>query len=180
MTYSKDTRSIEPRSAGDEFVRDTRGLARARRQPRPLRRPQSLARDAQFVSVSVPVSDQEQAKEFYVDTLGFELQVDNSQREGMRWIEVAPESSATSLMLVSWPDTLLPSMYRVIVIATCDIQAVHEELVAKDVFFELPPTESLNGTQAMFRDPDGNALVLWERSAFASREHTSWFGRRET
>jgi catechol 2,3-dioxygenase-like lactoylglutathione lyase family enzyme len=176
MTCSKDTRPIESRSAGDEVVRDTRGLARALRQPRPQRSPQLLARNAQVVSVSVPVSDQDRAKEFYLDTLGFELLVDNSGRGGMRWIEVALENSATSLMLVSWPDSLLPNMYRVIVIATDDIQAIHEELVAKGVFFELPPTESLNGTQAMFRDLDGNALVLWERSSFASRERTSWFG----
>jgi catechol 2,3-dioxygenase-like lactoylglutathione lyase family enzyme len=175
-----DTRSIEPRSAGDEVVRDTQGQAHARRQPRYQRRSASLAEGTQVVSVSVPVSDQDRAREFYVDTLGFELLVDNSWREGMRWIEVAPESSATSLMLVSWADSLLPNMYRVIVVATDDILAFHEDLVAKGVFFELPPTGSLNGTQAMFRDPDGNAIVLWERSPFASREHTSWFGRRET
>ncbi len=168
MTYSKETSSIESRSAGDEAVLDTLG--------RPHARPQSLARDAQVVSVSVPVSDQDQAKEFYLETLGFELLVDNSCRAGMSWVEVAPENSVTSLMLVSWPDSLLPNMYRVMVIATDDIQTLHEELVAKGVFFELPPTESLNGRQAMFRDPDGNALVLWERSSFASRERTSWFG----
>ena len=139
-----------------------------------------MIENVQIESVSVPVSDQDQAKEFYVDTLGFELLMDNSCREGMRWIEVAPERSASSLMLVTWSDSLLPSMYRVIVVATDDILAFHEDLVAKGVSFELPPTESLNGTQAMFRDPDGNALVLWERSSFASREHTSWFGRRET
>ncbi len=34
----------------------------------------------QVESVSVPVSDQDQAKEFYVDTLGFELLVDNTCR----------------------------------------------------------------------------------------------------
>jgi catechol 2,3-dioxygenase-like lactoylglutathione lyase family enzyme len=130
--------------------------------------------------MSVPVSDQHQAREFYVNTLGFELLVDNSCREGMRWIEVAPEGTATSLMLVSWADPLLPSMYRVIVVATEDILSFHNDLVAKGVIFELPPTESLNGTQAMFRDPDGNALVLWERSSFASSERTSWFGRCET
>jgi catechol 2,3-dioxygenase-like lactoylglutathione lyase family enzyme len=118
----------------------------------------------QVESVSVPVSDQEQAKEFYVDTLGFELLVDNSWREGMRWIEVAPEGSATSLMLVNWLDPLLSSMYRVIIVATDDIQAIHEELVVKGIVFELPPTETPRGTQAMFRDPDGNALVLWEHA----------------
>jgi catechol 2,3-dioxygenase-like lactoylglutathione lyase family enzyme len=129
-----------------------------------------LSESMQVLSVSVPVSDQEQAKEFYADTLGFELLVDNSWREGMRWIEVAPEGSATSLMLVSWLDPLLPSLYRVIVITTDDIRSFHEELVAKGVSFELPPTELSNGTQAMFRDPDGNALVLLERSSFTLSE----------
>ena len=130
----------------------------------------SSTKSAQVVAVSVPVRDQEQAREFYVDTLGFELLVDNSWREGMRWIEVAPEASATSLMLVSWSDSLLPSLYRVVVITTDDIQAIYEELVAKGIFFDLPPTELSSGTQAMFRDPDGNALVLWEHSSSASRE----------
>src|ERR687894_428924 len=179
MTYSRDMRSIEPRSADDEVVRDTRRQPHARRQPRPQRRSPSLAEGTQVVSVSVPVSDQDRAKEFYVDTLGFELLMDNSCREGMRWIEVAPERSASSLMLVTWSDSLLPSMYRVIVVTTDDILAFHEDLVAKGVSFELPPTKSLHGTQAMFRDPDGNALVLWERSSFALSEGMSWFGRSD-
>ena len=82
----------------------------------------------------------------------------------MRWIEVAPEASVTSLMLVSWSDSLLPSLYRVVVITTDDIRAIHEELAARGVFFDLPPTELSSGRQAMFRDPDGSALVLWERN----------------
>ena len=131
-----------------------------------------LTESMQVLSMSVPVSDQDKAKEFYVDTLGFDLQVDNSWREGMRWIEVAPEGSTTSLMLVSWSDPLLPSMYRVVVVTTDDIRALHQELVAKGVSFDLPPTELSYGTQAMFRDPDGNALVLFERSSFALREST--------
>jgi len=53
-------------------------------------------------------------------------------------------------------------MYRVVVVATDDIRAIHEELVGKDIVFELPPIETPRGMQAMFRDPDGNALVLWE------------------
>ena len=113
-------------------------------------------------SVSVPVGDQERAKSFYVDTLGFELLVDNTWREGMRWSEVAPAGSTTSLMLVSWQAGMLPGMYRVIVMATDEIHTVHQELLAKGVDFELPPTRTPRGTQAMFRDPDGNPLMLWE------------------
>jgi catechol 2,3-dioxygenase-like lactoylglutathione lyase family enzyme len=113
-------------------------------------------------SVSVPVGDQERAREFYVGTLGFELLVDSSWREGMRWSEVAPENSATSLMLVTWSSCMLPGMYRVIVLSTDDIEMVHEDLLFRGVAFELPPTETPRGKQAMFRDPDGNAFLLWE------------------
>src|SRR5919112_5700872 len=133
MTYSMGTRYIEPRSGGDEVVRDMQGQPRARRQPRSQRRSPLLTEGTRVVSVSVPVSNQDKAREFYVDTLGFELLVDNSWREGMRWIEVSSESSATSLMLVSWSESLLPSLYRVIVITTDDIQAIYEELVGRDV-----------------------------------------------
>jgi predicted enzyme related to lactoylglutathione lyase len=115
-------------------------------------------------SVSVPVGDQGCAKQFYVDTLGFELLVDDTWREGMRCSEVAPENSPTSLMLVSWRAGMLPGMHRVIVMATGDIRAIHEELLAKGIDFELPPTETPRGAQAMFRDPDGNALMLWEHA----------------
>ena len=80
-----------------------------------------MIKSLQVESVSIPVSDQEQAKEFYVDTLGFELLVDYTWREGMRWSEVAPEGSTTSLMLVTWQAGMLPGMYRVIVMATDEI-----------------------------------------------------------
>jgi predicted enzyme related to lactoylglutathione lyase len=111
----------------------------------------------------------ETPKEFYVDTLGFELLVDNTWREGMRWSKVSPQNSATSLMLVTWSACMLPGMYRVIVLATDDIQAVHDELVTKDIDFELPPTETPRGSQAMFRDPDGNAFLLWQHQTSRSR-----------
>ncbi len=121
-----------------------------------------MIKSLQVESVSIPVSDQEQAKEFYVDTLGFELLVDYTWREGMRWSEVAPEGSTTSLMLVTWQAGMLPGMYRVIVLATDEIQAIYKELVTKGISFDLPPTQTPRGTQAMFRDPDGNALLLWD------------------
>jgi predicted enzyme related to lactoylglutathione lyase len=132
-----------------------------------------MIESVQVESVSVPVSDQEQAKEFYVDTLGFELLVDCTWREGMRWSEVAPQNCATSMMLVTWSACMLPSMYRVIVLATEDILAIHVELLAKGIDFELPPTETPRGPQAMFRDPDGNALLLWEHAGAQVEDVTS-------
>ncbi len=65
-------------------------------------------------------------------------------------------------MLVTWSAFMLPGMHRVILIATDDISTIHEELASKGIDFELSPTETPRGMQAMFRDPDGNALMLWE------------------
>jgi catechol 2,3-dioxygenase-like lactoylglutathione lyase family enzyme len=120
-------------------------------------------------SVSVPVGDQDQARQFYVDTLGFELLVDNTWREGMRWSEVAPQNSATSLLLVTWQAGMLPGMHRVVVMATDDIRAIHKKLLARGIEFELAPTQTPRGTQAMFRDPFGNPLMLWEHAVARSR-----------
>ncbi len=58
--------------------------------------------------VSVPVRDQEWAKSFYVDALEFEVRADNPFGEGMRWIEVAPKGSTTSLTLVTWFEGMPP------------------------------------------------------------------------
>lgn len=124
-------------------------------------------------SVSVPVGDQERAKRFYVDALGFELLVDNTWREGLRWSEVAPRRSTTSLLLVTWQAGMLPGMHRVIVMATDDVHAVHRGLLARGVDFELPPTQTPRGTQAMFRDPFGNPLMLWEHAVARARNVSS-------
>ena len=113
--------------------------------------------------VSVPVSDQERAKDFYLNTLGFELRQEAPFGDGMSWIEVAPEGSTASLTLVTWFESMPPGSLQGLVVATDDIRATHEELVARGVPFDFPPTEMPGGTQAVFRDPDGNGLVLWER-----------------
>jgi len=68
---------------------------------------------------------------------------------------------------------MLPSMYRVIVLATEDIQATHDELLDKGIDFELAPTETPRGMQAMFRDPDGNALLLWEHAGVQAEDVAS-------
>ena len=123
-----------------------------------------MAKIDQIRIVSVPVSDQERARDFYVNTLGFELRADDAWGdEGMRWIEVAPQGSATSLTLVTWFESMLPGSLQGLVVATDDIAATYDDLVAKGVPFDFPPTDQPGGKQAVFRDPDGNGLVLWGR-----------------
>jgi len=56
--------------------------------------------------VSVPVSDEERAWTFYVDTLGLKLLRDDTSVPGMRWVQVPPAGGATQLTLVTWFDSM--------------------------------------------------------------------------
>ncbi|HLQ35270.1 MAG TPA: VOC family protein, partial [Chloroflexota bacterium] len=50
-------------------------------------------------TVSVSVTDQDRAKEFYVKKLGFEERMDAPLGPDSRWIEVAPRGAQTGLVL---------------------------------------------------------------------------------
>ena len=113
--------------------------------------------------ISVPVSDQDRSKSFYTDTLGFELRTENLFGDGMRWIEVAPQGSTTSLTLVTWFEAMPPGSLQGLVLAVDDVRATYEELLAKGVSFDFPPREMPGGLQAVFRDPDGNGFVIADR-----------------
>src|SRR6266498_2275153 len=103
--------------------------------------------------VSVPVSDQERAKEFYVDKLGFELTRDDGSVPGIRWVQVAPRGKGTSLTLVTWFETMPAGSLQ-------DLERDCEELAARGVEFERPLQQQPWGIEAVIRDSDGNRLVL--------------------
>lgn len=110
--------------------------------------------------ISVPVSDQERAKEFYVDKLGFELSRDDESVPGIRWIQVTPNGGATSLTLVTWFETMPPGSLQGLVLGSTDLRRDCDELAANGVEFERPLQEEPWGAEAVIRDPDGNQIVL--------------------
>jgi predicted enzyme related to lactoylglutathione lyase len=112
------------------------------------------------IVVSVPVSDQERAKAFYVDMLGFELQRDDDTVPGIRWVQVAPKAGTTALTLVTWFPSMPPGSLRGLVLSSGNLQADYEQLVAKGVQFDGPPQQQPWASEAVLRDPDGNRLVL--------------------
>jgi catechol 2,3-dioxygenase-like lactoylglutathione lyase family enzyme len=110
--------------------------------------------------VSVPVSDQDRAKAFYVDTLGFRLIRDDDSVPGIRWVQVAPKAGTTALTLVTWFGTMPAGSLRGLVLACDDLDAEYQRLNAAGVQFDSPPQRQPWATEAVFRDPDGNLLVL--------------------
>ncbi len=110
--------------------------------------------------VSIPVSDQERAKDFYVGKLGFQLLRDDRSVPGMRWVQVAPAGSSVSLTLVNWFPSMPAGSLQGLVLVSDDLDADYEAMVSRGVTFEQPPTEQPWATEGVLRDPDGNGIVL--------------------
>jgi catechol 2,3-dioxygenase-like lactoylglutathione lyase family enzyme len=119
-------------------------------------------------TVVVPVSDQKRAIAFYVDTLGFEKRTDIPFGNGYRWVEVAPAPEATTTIAIVPPPPGKPSgnVETGIGLQTDDIDADHADLEARGV--DVDPEVSRMGDPVpplfWFRDPDGNTLMVVQRS----------------
>jgi catechol 2,3-dioxygenase-like lactoylglutathione lyase family enzyme len=110
--------------------------------------------------VSVPVSDPDRAKSFYVDQLGMELQREDTSMPGFHWVQVGPKGGTTALTLVTWFDTMPAGSLRGLVLTSDDLQADYDRLVSQGVVFDSPPQQQPWATEAVVQDPDGNRIVL--------------------
>lgn len=110
--------------------------------------------------LSVPVSDQDRARDFYVDVLGFDLVWDNPMGPGGRWVQVAPKGAATALTLVTWFPTMPPGSLKGLVLETDDLDGDVAALRDRGVVFESDIQVAPWGRYATFHDPDGNGIVL--------------------
>jgi catechol 2,3-dioxygenase-like lactoylglutathione lyase family enzyme len=115
------------------------------------------------LTIGVPVSDQDRALQFYLETLGFEKRRDVPLPQfGGRWIEVAPRSATVTIALVPARDQAPAGVQTGIRLKTADAAAVHAGLQARGVAVG----ELLHwpGVPPMFalHDQDGNGLEIVE------------------
>ncbi|MGA7733686.1 MAG: VOC family protein [Chloroflexia bacterium] len=121
-------------------------------------------------SVSIFVSDQDRAREFYTKTLGFELREDAPLYPGAtaRWVSVAPPGAETEAILYL-PDENWEHYRQVVgksqalTFTVTDLQALAAELKAKGVKFTQEPDVQPWGTFAQIEDSEGNRLLLVEQ-----------------
>ena len=122
----------------------------------------------QVKTVTVPISDEEKALDFYVNALGFEVRRDEKFGPDMRWIEVAPPGGQTQLVLARGyghnADRI--GTFTGFVLEADDIKATFEQLKSKGVrFTEEPTPQPWGGIQAQFVDQDDNGYVLVQTQA---------------
>jgi catechol 2,3-dioxygenase-like lactoylglutathione lyase family enzyme len=114
-------------------------------------------------TVVIPVSDQERALEFYIETLGFEKRTDVAVGEGYRWVEVAPHDAETTIAVVPPPPGGSTGNRETgIGLQTDEIDAYHAELKAKGVDVDAEVSRMGDPVPPLFwlRDPEGNSLMV--------------------
>lgn len=117
------------------------------------------------------VADQEEAKTFYTDRLGFEVRRDNPGPHG-RFLTVAPPTDDVELVLME-PDGFdgeeaerleaIVGNDGGLIYEVDDCRETYETLRDAGVEFLDGPEEMPWGVQAVAVDPDGNDIVVQQR-----------------
>jgi catechol 2,3-dioxygenase-like lactoylglutathione lyase family enzyme len=125
--------------------------------------PSTKTRVSKIATVIIPVSDQDQQIEFYVDKLGFEKRVDIPFGGKYRWVEVAAGDAETTIALAPPPDDGSSGNRETgISLYAEDIDGYHAELKSAGVDVDPEVSRMGDPVPPMFwlRDPEGNSLMV--------------------
>jgi lactoylglutathione lyase len=113
-------------------------------------------------TIGITVANQDDAIEFYVDTLGFEKRLDAPISPTMRWIEVAPRGATTSIALIA--GATAPTAVTDTGIRFTVPSADAEHAVMRDCGVTVGDVLRWDGVPPMytFDDPDGNRFAIVE------------------
>lgn len=131
--------------------------------------------------IPLPVSDIERALRFYVDQVGFTLDVDYSPDNAFRVVQLTPPGSSCSIQIGKGITDALAGSIRNLHLVVRDIESARNHLLERGVEVSgirhktpeqrwdgnfapgLDPTRGDYASFASFSDPDGNTWVLQER-----------------
>ena len=122
------------------------------------------------------VHDQDEALAFYVGTLGWEVRSDVTMQDwNFRWLCVGPkgqEDVGLVLMPIPTPpmvdadtsaqlaELVAQGAGGTLFLETDDCRQAYEDLSARGITFNDPPTPQAYGIDTSFRDPSGNNVRL--------------------
>jgi catechol 2,3-dioxygenase-like lactoylglutathione lyase family enzyme len=125
--------------------------------------------------VVLPVSDVDRAKDFYADTLGFEVDVDHRAGENFRVVQLTPPGSSCSISIGTGISPAEPGSYDGLHLVVDDVEAAYSELARHGLDLGEPfhfgpggqtpglhPERADYGSYLSFKDPDGNGWLIQE------------------
>jgi catechol 2,3-dioxygenase-like lactoylglutathione lyase family enzyme len=125
--------------------------------------------------VTIPVTDVDRARDFYVEKVGFEVDIDHRISDEVRLVQLTPPGSACSIHLSKGILEMPPGVLEGLQLMVSDIEEARAGLVERGVeaspvqrFEEGRWVEGRGGdwnSFVFFSDPDGNGWVLQESPA---------------
>jgi catechol 2,3-dioxygenase-like lactoylglutathione lyase family enzyme len=130
---------------------------------------------------TLPVSDVDRALRFYVDQVGFTLDVDYSPHDAFRVVQLTPPGSGCSIQIGKGLTDAPAGSIRNVYLVVTDLDAARSVLLERGVEVSeirhktpigawdgsfapgLDPARGDYASFANFSDPDGNSWVLQER-----------------
>jgi catechol 2,3-dioxygenase-like lactoylglutathione lyase family enzyme len=131
--------------------------------------------------ITLPVSNVERALRFYVDQVGFTLDVDYSPNDAFRVVQLTPAGSSCSIQIGNGLTDAPAGSLRNVYLVVTDLEASRSRLLERGVDVSeirhktpigpwgggfapgLDPARGDYASFANFSDPDGNSWVLQER-----------------
>lgn len=129
--------------------------------------------DYKLEVVVVPVSDVDRAKHFYVEQMGFVLDVDHRPNDRFRVVQLTPRGSGCSVTIGTGLTEMVPGSLQGLQLVVDDIEGAHAELTSRGV--PVSPIQHHDGigfaagkggpwnSFIFFADPDGNGWAVQER-----------------
>ena len=116
--------------------------------------------DMKIELVTVPVTDVDRAKDFYVKA-GFNADFDETVNKDLRFVQLTPPGSACSICIGIGLTKMKPGSMESIQMVVADAQKAHDDLVKRGIeVSDVTPLEW--GIFVYFSDPDGNKWALQE------------------
>ena len=118
--------------------------------------------------VPVPVSDVDLAKAFYVEKVGFNLDLDVQPGNGVRVVQLTPPGSSCSIVIGSGLgeiSEMRPGTVKALHLVVADITKAREALAGRGVEVGEVDEHPRGIKYVYFSDPDGNSWLLQEMPA---------------
>jgi catechol 2,3-dioxygenase-like lactoylglutathione lyase family enzyme len=111
--------------------------------------------------ITVPVTDVDRAKAFYVDQVGFNADHDVRVHESLRFVQLTPPGSACSIAIGEGLSEMTPGSLKGLQVVIPDAEAARTALLERGVEASAVDEQPW-GRFVYFSDPDGNSWSLQE------------------